>query len=240
MGKLVDRFLPVVGVAMVVAALVLGAAALRALSAGRDGSSARVVASPSSAESPAGVTDIDVGPTDARERAACAAPGYDDVLYAERQLHFGGTSGVLVLRNAAGDLRLCDRFGSDTPAEAPLPTPSEQDPVVFLSNGRAAWTCDGTTLRRFEQSTWLSVSPVVATVRERFWVDGVPGPWFETAAQGGYAHLQTWLQGPEPDAKYAQQFEVLDADGTAVPQTALPTGKEPLPGCTRGGSVEIG
>ena len=83
------------------------------------------------------------------------------------------------------------------------------------------------------------VSPDVATVRERFWVAGVPGPWFETRAHGGYAHLQTWLQGPEPRSTYAQQFQVLDADGTAVPQTALPTGKQPLPGC-QGGSVEIG
>ena len=76
-------------------------------------------------------------------------------------------------------------------------------------------------------------------VPKRFWVAGVPGPWFETRAHGGYAHLQTWLQGPEPRSTYAQQFQVLDADGTAVPQTALPTGKQPLPGC-QGGSVEIG
>jgi len=239
MARSADRVLPVVGVAMLVAALVLGVGVVKKLSRADD-PPARGAAGLSAAESPAGVTDLDLGPTDARERAACAAPGFDEVLYAERQLRFGGTSGVLVLRNAAGQVRLCDRFGSDTPSEAPLPTPTNDDPVVFLSNGRSAWTCDGTTLQRFEQSTWLAVTPDVATVRERFWVDGVPGTWFQTAAQGGYAHLQTWLQGPRPDSRYAQQFQVLDAGGAVVPQTALPTGRTPLSGCRQHGSAEIG
>jgi hypothetical protein len=68
----------------------------------------------------------------------------------------------------------------------------------------------------------------------------VPGTWFQTAAQGGYAHLQTWLQGPRPDSRYAQQFQVLDAGGAVVPQTALPTGRTPLSGCRQHGSAEIG
>ena len=239
MVKVAGRLLPVVGVAMLVAALVLGVGAVKKLSRS-DQPPPRRAAGLSAAESPVGVTDLDLGPTDAHERSVCAAPGYDEVLYAERQLRFGGTSGVLVLRNAAGDLRLCDRFGTGGPSEVPLPTPTKDDPVVFVSNGRAAWTCDGTTLRRFEQSTWLAVSPQVATVRERFWVDGVPGTWFQTAAQNGYAHLQTWLQGPEPGSRFAQQFQVLDAVGAVVPQTALPTGREPLSGCTGHGSAEIG
>ncbi len=244
MTKLADRVLPAVGVAMLVAALVLGAGSLKALS-GSDGPSPKLAADPSTTASPTGVTDLDLGPTDADDLAACTTPGFSpegtdpEVLYGVRQLRLDGTSAVLVLRNAEGDVRLCDRFGTDAPAQAPLPTPTAAEPVAFLSNGHAAWTCDGTRLRRFEQSTWLVVSPDVATVRERFWVAGVPGPWFETRAHGGYAHLQTWLQGPEPRSTYAQQFQVLDADGTAVPQTALPTGRQPLPGC-RGGSVEIG
>jgi hypothetical protein len=248
MAKLADRLLPVVGMAVLVAALLLGAAALKALS-GSDGPIPKVATGPSSTTAPTttptDVTALDQGPTDAEDLAACTTPGFTsdgtdpEVLYGVRQLRLDGTSAVLVLRNAEGDVRLCDRFGTDTPAQAPLPTPTAEDPVAFLSNGRAAWTCDGTRLRRFEQSTWLVVSPGVATVRERFWVAGVPGPWFETHAHGGYAHLQTWLQGPEPRSTYAQQFQVLDADGTAVPQTALPTGRQPLPGC-RGGSVEIG
>jgi hypothetical protein len=252
MTKLVDRLLPVVGVAMLVAALVLGAGSLRALSGG-DGPSPQVAADPSTTTAPItaptagpnGVTELDLGPTDADDLAACTTPDFTpegtdpEVLYGVRQLRLGGTSAVLMLRNARGEVRLCDRFGTDAPSQAPLPSPTAEEPVAFLSNGRAAWTCDGTRLRRFEQSTWLVVSPAVATVRERFWVAGVPGPWFETRAHGGYAHLQTWLQGPEPRSRYAQQFQVLDADGTAVPQTALPTEKRPLTGC-QGGSVEIG
>jgi hypothetical protein len=244
MTKLADRLLPVVGVAALVAALVLGAGSLRALSGG-DGPRPQVAADLSTSASTTGVTELDQGPTDADDLAACTTPDFSpegtdpEVLYGVRQLRLDGSSAVLVLRNAEGDVRLCDRFGTDAPAQAPLPTPTAEEPVAFLSNGRAAWTCDGTRLRRFEQSTWLVVSPDVATVRERFWVAGVPGPWFETRAHGGYAHLQTWLQGPGPRSTYAQQFQVLDADGTAVPQTALPTGKQPLPGC-RGGSVEIG
>ena len=245
MTRHVDRLLPVVGVAMLVAALVLGAGSLKALSDRGDTPSPQVAADSSPRTAPSDVTELDLGPTDADDVAACATPGFTpegtdpEILYGVRQLRLDGSSAVLVLRNAEGDVRLCDRFGTDTPAQAPLPTPTAEEPVAFLSNGRAAWTCDGTRLRRFEQSTWLLVSPAVATVRERFWVDGVPGPWFQTRAQGGYVHLQTWLQGPEPRSRYAQQFRVLDADGTAVPQTALPTDAQPLSGC-QGGSVEIG
>jgi hypothetical protein len=244
MTKLADRLSPVAGAAVLVAALVLGAGSLKALS-GSDGPSPKLAADPSTSVSPTGVTELDLGPTDADDLAACTTPDFTpegtdpEVLYGVRQLRLDGTSAVLALRNAEGDVRLCDRFGTDAPAQAPLPTPTAAEPVAFLSNGHAAWTCDGTRLRRFEQSTWLVVSPDVATVRERFWVAGVPGPWFETHAHGGYAHLQTWLQGPEPRSTYAQQFQVLDADGTAVPQTALPTGKQPLSGC-QGGSGEIG
>jgi hypothetical protein len=244
MTKLFGRLLPVVGVVVLVAALVLGAGSLKALS-GSDGESPKVTADLSTTASPAEVTDLDLGPTDAHDLAACSTPDFapegtdPEVLYGVRQLRLDGNNAVLVLRNAEGDVRLCDRFGTDTPAQAPLPTPTSEEPVAFVSNGRAAWTCDGTRLRRFEQSTWLVVSPDVASVRERFWVTGVPGPWFETRARGGYAHLQTWLQGPEPRSTYAQQFQVLDAQGNAVPQTALPTDKQPLSGC-RGGSVEIG
>jgi hypothetical protein len=244
MTKLAGRLLPVVGVVVLVAALVLGAGSLKALS-GSEGASPQVTADPSTTASPAEVTDLDLGPTDAHDLAACSTPDFTpegtdpEVLYGVRQLRLDGNNAVLVLRNAEGDVRLCDRFGTDTPAQAPLPTPTSEEPVAFVSNGRAAWTCDGTRLRRFEQSTWLVVSPDVATVRERFWVAGVPGPWFETRAHGGYAHLQTWLRGPEPRSTYAQQFQVLDADGNPVAQTALPTNEQPLSGC-RGGSVEIG
>ena len=244
MTKLAGRLLPVVGVVVLVAALVLGAGSLKALS-GSDGTRPKVTAEPSTTASSAEVTNLDLGPTDADDVAACTTPDFapedtdPEVLYGVRQLRLHGTSAVLVLRNAEGEVRLCDRFGTDTPAQAPLPTPTAEEPVAFVSNGRAAWTCDGTRLRRFEQSTWLVVSPDVATVRERFWVAGVPGPWFETRARGGYAHLQTWLQGPEPGSTYSEQFQVLDADGNAVPQTALPIHEQPLSGC-RGGSVEIG
>ena len=85
------------------------------------------------------------------------------------------------------------------------------------------------------------MSPVVAKVQQRFWVDGVAGPWFETTAQDGYAHLQSWLKGPEPaGTHYAEQFRVLDAGGADVPQDALPTRRSALTGCSAGGSAQIG
>ena len=244
MRKLVHRALPVVGAAALVAALVLGAGYLKALSLHT--APAPVAAVPSD---DASVRVIDDGTVSQADVTACLTAGFAadasqvDVLYGVRQLRLGGSNPVLVLRNAAGDVRLCDRFGPDSPSQSPLPAASPTQPVTFLSSGRSSWTCAGTSqvLDRFEQSTWLVVSPTVATVQQRFWVDGVAGPWFETAAQSGYAHLQSWLEGPEPAAtRYAEQFRVLDADGVDVPQDALPTRPSALAGCSAGGSAQIG
>lgn len=166
-----------------------------------------------------------------------------DILYGVQQRRLGGRSPVLVLRNVAGDIRLCDQFGSDNPSQAPLPAATANRPVTFLSTGRSAWTCAGSTrvLDRFEKSTWLVVSADVARVQQRYWVGDVPGPWFESRAQNGYVHLQTWLEGPEPaSTKYGEQFRVLDASGNDVRQTALPTRASTLHGCGAVGSAQIG
>ena len=90
-------------------------------------------------------------------------------------------------------------------------------------------------------STWLAVSSDVHVVQQRYWVDGVPGPWFSTRARNGYAHLQTWLVGPEPaGSRFAEQYRVLDASGRELRQTALPTRQKPLAGCPGKGSAQIG
>lgn len=250
MSKLTDRFLPVVSIAGLVAALVLGTWSLKSLVTDTNGTETPVASAPPMipADDPA-LADLDLGATTADDVTACLTPAFAtdadtvDVLYGVRQHRLGGSSSVLVLRNAAGDARLCDQFGGDSPSLAPLPTASSSRPVAFLSAGRSSWTCAGTTrvLQKFEQSTWLVVAPPVATVQQRFWVDDVAGPWFESQAEGGYAHLQTWLEGPEPAAAtYAQQFRILDADGNEVTQDALPTKPTPLTGCSKGGSAQIG
>lgn len=248
MKKFADRFLPAISIAALVAALVLGASSLRAL-LGPD-TDTPVATAPSivPTDDPS-LTELDLGATSPDDVTTCLTPEFAtdvdtvDVLYGVRQHRLGGSSAVLVLRNADGDVRLCDQFGGDAPSQAPQPTTSSSDPVEFLSSGRASWTCEGSTqvLEKFEQSTWLVVSPDVATVQQRYWVGGVAGPWFETKAQGGYAHLQTWLEGPEPaTTTYAQQFRVLDADGDVVDQDALPTVHSEMSGCSEGGSAQIG
>ena len=246
MGKYVQRLLPTLGIAVLVGILVIGAAWLKALSLDEETPAAPPVAGP---PANSGTTRLDLGATSSADVLTCLTPEFAadaaqvKVLYGVKQARLGGSSPVLILRNAAGDVRLCDQFGSDSPAEAPLPTASSDRPVAFLSTGRSTWTCQGSTqvLDRFEKTTWLVVSPEVASVRQRYLVDGVATPWFESTAVGGYVHLQSWLEGPQPaETTYAEQFRVLDASGDDVHQTALPTTPTPLPGCSGGGSAQIG
>jgi len=150
------------------------------------------------------------------------------------------TNGSLNVRNAAGDLRLCDAAGPDSPAVVPVPEVSDRSPVAFLTNGRAAWDCSGRTVDGYTSTLWLAVGSRVDRVEQRYVVDGEPGPWFGTTARNGYAHLQTWLTGPVTGAAtLGVQQRVLDADGAPVAQDALPTNRQPLPGC-RDGDVQIG
>ena len=238
------RAASVVGIVAMVAGLVLGAAALRAVTDD-------VTDEPRSgafAASSDGADSLDVGDVTSDDVVACLAPDFAvdpqevDVLYGVQQRRLGGTNAVLVLRNSVGDIRLCDQFGGDHPSQAPLPKASPETPVEFLSNGRSEWSCTGGTLDRLLKSTWLAVSPDVATVRQRYLVDGQPGRWFDTEVQNGYAHLQSWIKGPHPaGTSYAEEFRVLDEAGNAVPQDALPTEPTALPGCpAEGGSAEIG
>jgi hypothetical protein len=244
-----SRVLPVLVAVALVAALVLGTAALRGLAVDEHRARAGAAPAPAAQGSNADpLVEIDEGATTRADVASCLTPGFAtsaaqvDVLYGEVQATASGTAPVLVLRNPAGDLRLCDALGGDAPATAPVPAASHADPLVFVSTGRSAWSCrTDEVLQGVRMTAWLAVSPAVATVQQRFSVDGVPGPWFTTAAQGGYAHLQSWLEGPEPaGSTYAVEYRVLDASGADVPQKALPTHPEPLPGCTDGGSAEIG
>lgn len=246
MKDLIERVVPVLGIVVLVAAVVLGVGSLRATT-GSDPGAERPGAVVQTSTEP--VTDLDLGPTTPDDVTACLASGFAtgpaevEVLYGVRQRRLGGSSPVLVLRNAAGSIRLCDQFGGDSPSQAPVPTASAEDPVVFLSNGRAQWSCADSTrvLDRLQKSTWLGVSPAVATVQQRYWVDGVPGRWFQTHARHGFVHLQSWLEGPQPaTVKLAEQYRVLDKQGDAVRQSALPTRRSHLPGCSAGGSAEIG
>lgn len=195
---------------------------------------------------PAGTPDemLDLRPLtaeDTDEIAECLIPDFASspadvtVRYGVEQATATGSSPVLVLENADGGLLLCDMEGSDRPAVLPVPSVSAEAPVVFLSNGRTTWDCDGTTLEGLRTTTWLAVSDEVATVRARTWVDGAAGPWFTTAARDGVSHLQTWLTGPRPaDTTLRTETQVLDADGMPVDQDAVPTGPQDLAACTNG------
>lgn len=190
--------------------------------------------------------DLDLGPTDPQDVAECLIPRFADdaasveVLYGVRQRTSDGSAAVLVLRNAEGELRLCDVNGGDSPSQLPVPSAGDGEPVVFLSNGRASWDCDGRWLDGYADTTWLAVSPEVDKVQQRFVVDGEPGDWFSTRAQDGYAHLQTWLDGPfAKNTMIKVEHRVLDGSGEEVGQSALPTGPQRLEGC-QGADVQIG
>jgi len=236
----------VIVAALTVAAVVVGIAAIR-FPGDSSVSPSSSPASPPSTSSPAdadtSLIDLDLGSgADPAAVEACAGEGFADdpadveVLYDMVQKSPQSTTPVLLLRNADGDLRLCDLAGDDVPADSAFPPATAADPVVFLTNGSDAWDCDGPVLGSYRATTWLVVDEQVDLVQQRFVVDGSPGPWFSTRTLGGFAHLQTWL-GPQPDGvEIVAEQRVLDDAGDPVQQSALPE-REVLPGCgvTEGG-----
>ena len=233
-----------------VAALVVTASVLQALSEARNDSPTPTpqTQQASSEPTPEPTYQVDVGQLSApAEAAGCLPPGFAtdpgevDVLYGVLQRSPAGNRPVYVVRNARGAVRLCDQFGADRPSQDPLPTVSDERPIAFLSNGRSSWQCDGETLQRLHTTSWLLTSPEIATLQQRFYVNDRPGPWFTTRTQSGLAHLQAWLAGPGPaGTEYDVQYRALDADGREVPQGVLPTQRQALPGCAGGGSPQIG
>jgi hypothetical protein len=248
--KVMTRALPVLIAVVLVAALLLGMNNLHSGSRHSGPGSSTASGTTGAAGAVPDSNDLDLAAVSDADVATCLTPDFAtavadvDVLYGEVQSTPSGQAPVLVLRNHAGDVRLCDAFGGDSPAVAPMPTPSDTEPVAFLSTGRASWQCTGPdklALGGYQATTWLAVAPTVRTLEQRYVVDGTPGEWFSTTARGGYAHLHTWIDGPQPaGTTYAVQWRVLDADGHPVQQSALPTAAKPLPGCTSGGSAEIG
>jgi hypothetical protein len=241
------RRVVVVVTALAVAALVVGLSVVRLLAP----DSAHRTPAAQLADGPttggAASIQLDVGSPGSGAVADCLGRGFATdpadvtVLYGVQQRTVSGEVPVLVLRNAAGELRLCDGFGPDSPAQVPVPTATAQRPVAFLSNGRRDWDCapGSRDLRGFTITEWLSVAPQVDTVQLRFVVDGVAGPWFVTAAHDGVVHLTGWLHGPQPpSARVLVQHRILDAAGDPVAQRALPASQR-LSGCA-GGSAQIG
>ncbi len=236
--------------AIAVASLAVAAIAVGAAVASRGGDTPQATPSDSAALSAGAeepTLDLDLGSVSGEAAVrGCLAPDFAedpstvDVLYGMRQRAAVDESPVLLLRNDAGELQMCDMTGPDRPAQVPVPRATAGEPVVFLSNGRADWQCTDTRLDGFTSTTWLSVAPVVDRVQQRFVVDGGPGPWFTTRAAGGFAHLQTWLDGPVAvTASIEVETRVLDAAGDPVPQSAIPENAELLPSCA-GDDVQIG
>src|SRR5262245_47528554 len=192
------------------------------------------------------LVDLDLrGDVPAGAVEACLTPAFASsaaevtVLYAKSQKTNGGTTPVLVLRNRAGELRLCDSFGGDAPSVAPVRRATSADPVRLLTAGRQAWDCDGNRLAAFTLSSWLSVAPKVHRVDARFLIDGTAGPWFTTQPQRGLAHLHAWLSEQNDGAEVAVQTRVLDKSGSLVDQAALPLKPQQIAACT-GGPAQIG
>jgi hypothetical protein len=231
-----------------IAAAVLLAAALAGCGAATDAEQLPADSTRSPQVLGAATLDLDVGPvTDPAAIEDCLLPGFAadadsvEVLYGVEQRTEDGSVPVLVLRNPDGGVQLCDAEGPDQPATVPLAEPTDTEPAVFLASGRATWDCQGRKLRGYSSTTWLAVDDSVATVQQRFWVDGTPEPWFTTEAVDGFAHLQTWLSGPlTRTAEVQVEHQVLDASGEPVEQGVLPTGKTALETCAGGGDVQIG
>ena len=166
-------------------------------------------------------------------KAFAADPDSVRVLYGQRQLRgLDAASRVYVLRNGEGKVLLCDMFGRDRPSTLPLPTTSTERPAVFLTAGQRRWSCDGDVLRSFRMTSWLKVQDPVRTARVRYTVDGVPGPWFTSARQGRFLHLQSRLGGPLPTDALEAELQLLDAAGDPVSVPGIPSGARKLGGCS--------
>lgn len=161
------------------------------------------------------------------------------VLYSTIQQVEGGEAPVLVLRNTAGELRLCDSNGGDYPSVAPVEYADAATPVRYLANGRMAWDCDGTKLTGFQVTQWYSVAPAVDRAELRFIIDGTTGPWFSAKASGGFVHVHGWLGEQTDGAKVELQSRLLDANGASVAQNEVPTDAQPVMDCD-GRSIQIG
>jgi hypothetical protein len=194
-------------------------------------------------------TNLDVGRLTRHQAInACSSSAFASdksdvrVLYGVSQRTRKGSVPVVVLKNAAGDYRLCDVYGADSPSALPVGKASAKKPVAYFSSGRRVWTCapHHNKLKRFTTSQWLSVGRSVDRVSWRFFVNGAPRPWFTTKAYDGLAHLQIWLNGPlAAHKRLAVKERVLDAAGYVVKQSAIPTRRQHLSGC-KGGDVQIG
>ncbi len=166
-------------------------------------------------------------------RSFAAHPDSVRVLYGVRQLTALGSSRTFVLRNGAGKVLLCDRFGRDRPAVLPLPTTSTSRPAVFLTTGQRRWSCEGTTLRSFRMTSWLRVQAPVRSARVRYTLDGVPGPWFTAARHGRFIHLQSWVGSAAAGTDVLRvEMQVLDRTGSPVGVRGIPSGPRRLDGCT--------
>jgi hypothetical protein len=245
MRRRLGQATPVAGIVVAVTAIVLVASVFQGLSSNRGGLTPlrhhRAVALTRA-------VDLDLGQVSSRAMVRtclgggfASSPSQVDVLYGVMQRQSSGEGPVFVLRNRSGALRLCDHWGADRPSQSPLPTLSQRQPVAYLSNGRSSWDCvaDSRVLRRLSMTAWLIVSPDVAAVQQRYFINGHPGRWFTTRPQSGFVHLQSWLTGPKPaEASYVEQYRVLGFHGDVIAQRVLPA-SQPLPGCASGSGSAI-
>ncbi|HET7735923.1 MAG TPA: hypothetical protein VFK52_08125 [Nocardioidaceae bacterium] len=199
----------------------------------------------SSSPTPDAVTPLDVDDqvTDDQIRS-CLTRGFApsladvDVLYSTIQKTETGTAPVMILRNADGDLRLCDANGGDYPSQLPITYADSDTPIRHLTNGRMGWNCEGQAIEEFTVTRWFSVAPAVDRVELRFVVDGAAGRWFSAKAEDGFVHVHGWLNQQQAEAAVHLQVRVLDAQGDDVPQTELATTPQPVMACD-GSDVEI-
>jgi hypothetical protein len=199
----------------------------------------------SSSPTPEVVTALDVdGEVTDDQIRSCLTRGFApsladvEVLYSTIQKSETGTSPVLILRNADGDLRLCDANGGDYPSQLPITYADATTPIRHLTNGRMGWNCEGTTIESFTVTRWFSVAPVVDRVELRFVVDGDAGAWFSAKAEDGFVHVHGWLNQQQAEAAVHLQVRVLDAEDNNVPQAEIATAPQPVMACD-GSDVEI-
>lgn len=198
--------------------------------------------SPATAE---GALNLDVGEVSEGAVADCIADGFagspDEVVvdYESQQLAEEGSSPVLLLRNEEGDVRLCDMFGLNRPAEVPQPVATPATPAVFFTVERQRWQCTDEAWEAYAIGTWLAVTDPVAYGQLRFLVDGRESDWFTSEARNGFVHLQAWLRDPPVGSEILIEVRLLDESGDRVSSEGVEPGPFKALECP-GADIEIG
>ena len=204
MTKLADRLLPVVGAAALVAALVLGAGSLKALS-GSDGPSPTVAADAVDDHAPSDADRARPRPDRRRRRRRLHSPPTSPpTRHRSRSCTASASSGSAAPAPCSCSATPTATCGSAT-SSAPTPRRRRRcprrpptEPVAFLSNGRAVLDLrrhPGPATASSSRPGWWS-PPTSRRSSSGSGSAAWPGPWFETARAGRLRPPADLARGP--------------------------------------------